>query len=483
MKLLADRRFQLILLLLGLAVWGLVDVRRRGRIEIDDPTAHRTDLTVYTEAGGALREGRDPYAVTNPRSWYYMYPPLFAMVVSPLYGLPSQWQVVIWYAVSVALAFACLGESRRLLALLRAEPLRASADLVGDESCRRLIGLGAFLALLFPLLNCLQRGQVGVLVLYPLLLGLRLTLWGGAPVTRLLGGVALAGPVAVKLTPALPVLFLLGLCWLASRAGAARPRRLSAGAPALGVGLGLALFLFILPSFVSGWKTNLQHLESWMHRIVLNRDLARDIGINERSKRNQSFQNAVHRLAGWIESGRGAEALESTAEAGGGKLEERDLERAIFGARVFFLACLPVAGFFVARRGELLGVCAGFGLATTATLIYSPLSWGHHYLMQLPALLFVPLWLLERGRRRAAAMLAVSAAGLSLGHYLPLDLIENFGLLGIGTALWYLAAAGLSCAPESRRLRPLTSPLPPRSPAGAPRCSPAASPEPPSRQC
>ena len=64
-------------------VWGLTDVRQRGYPDV--PAEHRTDLTVYTEAGAAFFDGRPPYEVSNPRGWTYLYPPLLAMLLAPLH--------------------------------------------------------------------------------------------------------------------------------------------------------------------------------------------------------------------------------------------------------------------------------------------------------------------------------------------------------------------------------------------------------------
>ncbi|HOM18628.1 MAG TPA: hypothetical protein PLQ00_14955 [Thermoguttaceae bacterium] len=64
-------------------------------------------------------------------------------------------------------------------------------------------------AALLPTLNCLQRGQVGVLKLYLLLLGVRLVWLSASWLVQGLGGLALAGAIALKLTPALAVSMVL----------------------------------------------------------------------------------------------------------------------------------------------------------------------------------------------------------------------------------------------------------------------------------
>ena len=100
----------LVLLATVLVVWGLTDVRSRGQTSTVRPGLHRTDFTVYTEAGAAFFDGRDPYAVTNPRGWGYLYPPLFAILVVPLHALDPQLQVVVWFLLSLLLAWAAWGE-------------------------------------------------------------------------------------------------------------------------------------------------------------------------------------------------------------------------------------------------------------------------------------------------------------------------------------------------------------------------------------
>ncbi|MGH9947006.1 MAG: hypothetical protein ACRD6X_07410, partial [Pyrinomonadaceae bacterium] len=69
------RNRSLIAIFCVFAVWGLIDVRDRARIDPEEPSKHRTDLTVYTTAGAAILNGGDPYTVTNIRGWHYLYPP------------------------------------------------------------------------------------------------------------------------------------------------------------------------------------------------------------------------------------------------------------------------------------------------------------------------------------------------------------------------------------------------------------------------
>ena len=104
-------------LLIAFAIWGWLDVVPRGMVNHQRINEHRTDFTVYTEAGAAFFDGRDPYQVSNPRGWRYLYPPMFAILVAPLHVLPPMGQVGVWYVLSVGMVFGCYFELRRILAL------------------------------------------------------------------------------------------------------------------------------------------------------------------------------------------------------------------------------------------------------------------------------------------------------------------------------------------------------------------------------
>ena len=79
------------------------------------PGLHMTDFTVYTDAGAAFFDGREPYDVTNIRGWKYLYPPLFALLVALLAGLPSTWQAAVWFILSSLMVFGCYFECQRLI--------------------------------------------------------------------------------------------------------------------------------------------------------------------------------------------------------------------------------------------------------------------------------------------------------------------------------------------------------------------------------
>ena len=211
------RRWQWVALALALTIWGLTDVRNRGRVDPHDPLVHKTDLTCYTVAGAAFFDGRNPYDVSNPRGWRYLYPPLFAILLAPLAALDTQWQSVVWFFLSLAFCWGCYRES-----------LRIWRHFVTDRRRRRRRRI-APLARPARVARRDRRGDLGAAGTQLLATGASRHLGRLSDATGLAADCreplvagrfcrrgALAGAVVVKLTPALPVLLLLGMLCLAA---------------------------------------------------------------------------------------------------------------------------------------------------------------------------------------------------------------------------------------------------------------------------
>ena len=444
----ARSHYVAVALVIGLTIWGWLDVRERGQTHPNHADFHRTDFTVYTEAGAAFFDGREPYEVTNPRGWYYLYPPLFALLISPLAALDFKSQVVVWYIISIVLAFGCYRESRHLWTLLDADQAGTGPGL----AC--WVGACAGLTVLFPALECLQRGQVGIALVYPLLLGFRLTLSGRSWLIWCLGGVVLGWPIVVKLIPALPVVFLVLLRWAAAMAPIRSPRSLGrAASVTLGLVLGVFLFTLAIPAVCIGWSQNLHHLRTWSQNVAAKPDLARNVSVDNDS--NQSFSNAAHLLAdrvrGWATNGvdpitdqaahgRWLAVVTATAER---RRADHVTHRAVQGVQAIVLISLMVVGLARGTRGDVLGQAATYGLACLATVLISPLAWTHYYVLWLPSVLFVPPWLMRWGYLRAARAIAAVPVGLIWVHYLAKTWFGPFGLLGLGTLVWFLAIVTL----------------------------------------
>jgi len=449
-------------------IWGLVDVRRRGYQYPQPPSEHRSDLTVYTEAGAAFFDGRPPYEVANPRGWTYLYPPMFALMLAPLHVLPMQDQVTVWFFISLLICWGCYSECRRLLRIACVDDAAAAASYARWFPW---LAVAAIIAALLPTLNCLQRGQVGIVKLYLLLLGFRLVLGGRTYRSWIAGGVVLALPVVLKIIPLLPVAFVLFLqlaAWLRSgcaRAGTActqavehggrqsRPGRRFA-ASSLGVAVGLALFFLLIPAALIGWKANLRHLDTWARFMLTKAD---DGGVdprsgNSRAARNQSLHNAAYRLgnfASYVLAGDPDDRLVENLHAPKMAMDSPLAERSLLAARLALLLALLVAGIRLGS-GNKLDAAVGFGLACVAMLVVSPVARGHYFMLLAPAVLFLPLWLDRCGQRRAALVMAAVPAALSILHYVLLSQAGRIGLLGLGTAGWLMAALVLVARAGSR---------------------------------
>ncbi len=280
----------------GICIWGWCDVRERGFPHPEDPLQHKTDLTVYTEAGAAFFDGRPPYEVSNPRGWTYLYPPMFALLMAPLHVLPSQDQVMVWFIVSLLLCWGCFYECAKTIRFLRGRDDHAARNYTAWYPW---LGIAAVFAAALPTLNCLQRGQVGILKFYLLALGLRLVICSAKPSARFLGGVVLALPIVLKIVPLLPVsllIFVQFVTWIKSRrlrdpssAGAGGQKARSTWGPTLsGLALGLLLFFLVIPSLLVGWKANLQHLGTWSSFMLAKYD---DGGEDPRSGNSHSAQS------------------------------------------------------------------------------------------------------------------------------------------------------------------------------------------------
>jgi len=439
------------------AVWGVLDVRQRGRSNPADPQSHMTDFTVYTEAGAAFFDGRPPYEVANLRGWKYYYPPMFALVVAPLHPLATEDQVTVWFLLSLLACWGCYRESRRILGALGEEDSSLAGRL---RAWFPLLAVAVLAAAMLPALNCLQRGQVGIVKLYLVLLGFRLIVenrsWWGS----LLGGVVLAAPIVLKLTPLLPVCFVLFVelvAILAARRArqplAPRPWRPLVAA-SLGLSTGLVLLVFLVPATLIGWDNNLRHLGTFS-RLVLtafNGAEADRYGGNLRSPRNQSLINGVYRAGNWAGyalAGGPNDALATIPAPPPMPMDTPAVGEALFVVRVGLLLALLAVGVRLGREGDRLGLAAGLGLGSMAMLVVSPVSWGHHFVFLVPPVLFVPLWLDRRGARAAATVMAVVPGLLTVLHYAVLDWAGRGGLLAFGCTAWFLAACVLVAAAES----------------------------------
>lgn len=439
------RRF-VIGVLIALVIWGWFDVRNRGRYDPGDHYGHKTDFTVYTEAGGAFFDGRPPYEVANPRGWKYLYPPLFALLVAPLHKLAPENQVYFWFLVSLAACWGCFIELRRMGRLV----LPATYP---DGSFGRIptwLGAVATGAATLPALNCLQRGQVGVAKLYLLLWGFRLIIENRSLWQPLAGGVLLALAITLKITPIVPACIVgAGALLIAWNRREPDLRRAAVGTNA-GLALGMLAWLIVVPALILGWQSNLVHLNSWWQNVAAkSEDTSEDdFAGNSTTVRNQSFANAAYRLGNWshyvLAGGPSDKSAVQLRKGGSGLLMDSAwAEKTILVLRALAGVLLLAVAYRLARTGDRLDQAAVFGLACTATLVVFTIARGHYYMLTLPANVFVSLWLQRSGKSRLSLVMAIAPLVLVLAHYAALNYAGRIGVLGLGTAAWYFTSCGV----------------------------------------
>jgi hypothetical protein len=172
-----------------------------------------------------------------------IYPPLLALLLSPLALLRRQTAVLVWQAVNVAMLYGVYVEWRRIYRTMR--PVPAPGWLV----------VATAVAIGVPVVMAMQSAHMGVLILYTTILGFSFALCGDDPAEWWAAGIVLAIPAAIHLSPAIAG-FTVVLMFLARD----RKRGMILAASFV---TGLALWLFVVPSLVLGWGRNLQLLKTF----------------------------------------------------------------------------------------------------------------------------------------------------------------------------------------------------------------------------
>lgn len=335
------------------------------------------DLWVYRDGSSALLTGR-LYAwhltqLPHQTALPFTYPPFAALVLLPLSYLP--WAVVRWgwQIISVVCLWWLVQLSLRLVA--------PNDNTTAQDVWRRRTMLWTALALwLEPVRTTLNYGQINLVLAVAVLAGMT---------TRRshLAGVGVGLAAGIKLTPALSGVYFLA----AKRWGAAI---WSAIAFAATVGIGYV----VAPS---------QSASYWFD-VLAQTDRIGRIG----SPINQSLRAALSRTVG------------------------HDV-----GIGPIWLAGVVVAvGFcFFALRAAVRAndVLAGVVTVQLGTLLVSPISWSHHWVWMVPAV----LWLLYGATSRltvASAIAWLVATGSYLISFLETIPSPNSGI----PQAWYANVLG-----------------------------------------
>ena len=370
-----------LLQVMGLAALGYAVWRLVGH------TPYRIDIDVYRMGGQAWLDGRPlyddgvefhtPIGLNLP----FTYPPLAAIVFCPFawLGMPAA-------SVTITLITLALLVVSTMIVLTRLDVWSTARVVPGPAWLRRwwltALIVAAAAIWLEPIKSNFAFGQINVVLMTLVIADCvpRRTPWPR--------GLLLGLGIALKLTPAVFLLYFL----------LNRDKRAMLTALASFVAATLA-------GFVLAWH------DSWQYWSDTIRDTDR-IGAASLNT-NQNVAGTLARLG----------------------LSEHARFLPWVAACLLVLALTVWAARRMLRAGEptLAVICiALFGL------VVSPVSWSHHWVWMLPTVVVTAVlaW-----RHRNAALAVISAAGIALMVWTPIDLLPKHHELG---AVWWRQLAGVS---------------------------------------
>jgi hypothetical protein len=393
-------------------------------------TRHRTDLQVYLRAAWAVRAGADLYTVTDDNYWHYHYPPLFAILMTPLADpplgaaplltTPFPIAVAVWYVFSVG----CLAVGVHWLAGALEDTSPDPAVRTQPRGCRRWWALRVLpvVACLPPTWAALARGQVNLLVL-ALLCGMAAAVLRGR---RGQAGLWLAGAICLKVFPAYLLVYPLwrrDVRWLA------------------GCAAGLVVGLGIIPTLVFGPHQAWAYYQEWTDVLVRpglghGEDHTRDTElIAATATDSQSFLSVLHNTLHLDRATRPAQATEAT------RLAHWGIGGTLTGLTLLLLGWRRQGG-----RRELLGL----GMLLLIMFLLSPVCHLHYFCLALPLVMgfLAVAWEAPPGEGTSAArrylglslLLGVHGVANTLPHLPGLEMLRDVGLATYGTLLLWLAA-------------------------------------------
>ena len=413
-----ERRAWLIGFLLLLAFGGLVEVRSAF---LKRPM---TDLQVYLRAAWAVRSGADLYAITDDNHWHYHYPPLLAILLTPLAdpppGLPREGAVP--FSVSVAIWFlfsvACLAWG--VQALCRALEETSPITSLGPAAFSRWHALRAIPILIcaIPIGETLSRGQVN-LILLALICGLIAAILRGR---RWQAGFWLAGAICLKIIPAFLLIYPLWRRDLRCLGGCA---------------LGLAIGLGVVPGVVLGPERTLGYFQEWTNAL-----LRPALGRGEDQSRAKELidvtgtdsQAPLALLHNGLHADRATRPKEAT-----------DAVRMGHGLIIGVLTLLTLAAAGWRTKRDPSREVLFLGALTLVMILASPVCHLHYFCLSLPLVAGLLTVVLERTDNvRIRTGFVVLAAAFFVCSLLPviprLEFLRDHGLATYGNLLMLSAA-------------------------------------------
>lgn len=232
-----------------------------------------TDLGVYLRSAYAVKTGLDIYKITDDNDWHYVYPPFFAIVITPLADppkgvdrtgyLPYKFTVGFWYVLTML--FGLLGVHILAKALQEYSSLDLTNhledkkkpnvtankwDFINRPQVWWAIRVIPFLILLVPIGRSQMRGQVGLIIAFLICMMCSAILKG----KRFQAGIWLSVATAIKVIPV--YLFIVPL-WR-------RDWRMIFGGL-----VGLFITLLVIPLFALGVDNTVSSYKSFFNEVLL----------------------------------------------------------------------------------------------------------------------------------------------------------------------------------------------------------------------
>ena len=416
-----QRTFPILLLVLTV-VFGVYTAYRSAFLQ-----ERKSDLNVYLRAAWAVRAGESPYdfcVIDTLGFRHYNYPPLLAILLSPLadkpagvdgaFAVPFAVSVILWYVVSVL----ALGWAAHLLASALEQTSTDPTVRGQPRGCRRWWALR-----LFPLLFCLPGiartlvvGQVDLLVVL-LLCGMTASALRGQSWRA---GLWLAGAVCIKLIPAFLLIYPLwrrDLRWLG------------------GCAVGLVLCCVVLPVAALGPSRAWAYQRQWAEVVMLP-----GLGMGQDHTRESDLTGMAH-----VHS----QSLVAVLHAF--QYPNRDLRpahpsRAASVTALLAASVLVVLTLAAARR--LRGgshAAVALGALVLVMLMLSPICHPHYFCHWLPLTAGLMHFDMERRQNRSIislglfTLLTVCMAANALTSVPGLDLLRDRGLATAAELLLWAA--------------------------------------------
>ncbi|HVX84928.1 MAG TPA: glycosyltransferase family 87 protein [Phycisphaerae bacterium] len=223
----------LVVMAVATGVQGERRVARNLRLH---PEATVNDLGRWTQMLPGFLDGRSEYVDDG-----FPYPPIVLALMWPVTLVSQPAAQVVWACVQCALAAWIFAVVWGMVRAARGGQMEPAA-----------LALVLFVWL-WPMVGDFQEGQTNLLMLLPLVLGLRL-LQARRRGTDAGAGVLVALAISVKVTPLIFLVYLLV------------QRRWVAAAACVG---GLGVWLLAAPAALFGWQRNLLWLNEWGHIMII----------------------------------------------------------------------------------------------------------------------------------------------------------------------------------------------------------------------